>query len=375
VYRNEAYGYTLTIPPRYHGAVLLNLNSRGMLLSPGYSYKIDATEALDIQGFILRKSFVQTCRFIKKENLKRNGRKNTLHCDRLLRYEESKESCLFQCEGREFVPEKGQVPYRLKMRLIRHGDRGLELSYQYPARLEELYSEMERQMLNSLRWDFQNGSAASAPTRHMPTGSVSSLSDSSDAGEEKRWAKSYDNPRYGIHLPLPPGIFTEPISREAGRTVYPLAGGKGTLIVIVEPEKVSLRTVYEKMKQAVAKKNRITYARFFGDWFVLSGEDPSGNGILYEKAFMRNDVLALYMLLYPRELKWKLDPVIEELNRHFGPTRVRKRVQKPRRRKRLSGPQCDAMARACYGECPDDDDGCLDRCEARRDRCYDTGRF
>jgi hypothetical protein len=193
------------------------------------------------------------------------------------------------------------------------------------------------------------------------------------------FGRAYDNPRYGIHLPLPPATFESPVPYKGGGVIYPLVGGKGGLIIIVEPEKVSLQLIYEKMKKAVAKKNRITYARFFGDWFVLSGEDPSGDGILYEKAFMKNGVLGLYMLFYPRELKWKLDPVIEELNRHFGPhhgTSMHHVLpHKGARKRHLSGLQCDAAARGCYAACPEDDDRCLDRCEAHRDRCYRNGRW
>ena len=375
IYHNDAFGYTVRIPPRYHGAILDNLNSWGMLLSPGYSHKKDATEALGIQGFMLKKSFPETCRFIKKEDMKNYQRKNILHCDRLLRYEESNGSCLYQCEGREFVPEKGNVPFRLKIRLVRYGNKALELSYQYPARLEKLYSEMERQMLNSLRWDQEVGSVTAGSAHPTSRPAALSVSPGPFRNTKSRWARSYDNPRYGIHLPLPPRTFKQPVPYQKDGVIYPLAEGRGGLIIIVEPEKVSLRAIYEKMKQAVSKKNRITYARFFGDWFVLSGEDPSGDGVLYEKAFMKNGVLGLYILFYPKELKWRLDPVIEELNRHFGPTRTHGKLPRPHRRKRLSGTQCDAAARGCYAGCPDEDDGCLDRCVARRDRCYTTGRF
>ena len=376
IYHNKAYGYTLTIPPRYHGAILNNLNSWGMLLSPGYSHQKDATEALGIQGFKLKKPFLETCRFIRDEDMKRYRRKNVIHCDRLLRYEESNESCLYQCEGRENVPEKGRVPYRLKIRLVRQGDTALQMSFQYPARLEQLYSEMERQMLESLRWDSGDRSGASVVHTSTPPAQMSEhLSPpASSTTTERKGVRSYDNPRYGIHLPLPPGIFKEPIPYQQGGVIYPLAGSRGGLMIIVEPERVSLRTIYEKMRSAVAKNYQISYERFFGDWFVLSGRDRTGT-ILYEKGFMKNGVLGLYMLFYPEDQRWRLDPVIEELNRHFGPTRTHKRAKRRRPRRRLSGLQCDAAARGCYADCADDDSGCLERCEARRDRCYDTGRF
>jgi hypothetical protein len=148
------------------------------------------------------------------------------------------------------------------------------------------------------------------------------------------------------------------------------------LIVVVEPPRGSLREVYRKMIRSLSRHNEVSYKKFFGDWFVLSARDPANGAILYAKAYREKGVVGLYLLVYPEDQRWRYDAVIKELNRHFGPKKISKtRRGKTGRTGHLNGRKCDAMARACYADCADGDDRCLERCENRRDRCYRSGNF
>ncbi|WP_457606650.1 hypothetical protein [Nitratifractor sp.] len=195
-------------------------------------------------------------------------------------------------------------------------------------------------------------------------------------------ARSYDNPRYGISLHFPEGFFRMPptVSGDEG-AIFQSMDGKGQLLILAKNTSASLKQIYELMLAQMQKspEQTVTYSKFAGDWYVLSTLNEAKGLISYQKGYKRGSFYLLYLLSYPREQKGRYALLIENLNRQFGPPRTGRvrsgRVGHSRPRHRLSGQQCDAAARGCYASCPDEDDGCLDRCEARRDRCYRSGRF
>ena len=192
------------------------------------------------------------------------------------------------------------------------------------------------------------------------------------------WARHYDNARYGVHISLPPMTFHAPKPYGKSGKIYQGADGRSKLIVIVEPQRASLGEIYRKMRRSLVKHNDIVYERFKDDWFVISATDPEDGTILYQKACKQGALLRLYILIYPQDQKWRFDPVIRELNHNIclhDSQKTRKKKDTRSSYGHLGGRECDAMARACYAECGDGDERCLQRCETRRDSCYKNGKF
>jgi hypothetical protein len=210
-----------------------------------------------------------------------------------------------------------------------------------------------------------------SPVTKMPAGEKT-------PARETEWAGGYDNPVWGIHLRFPPGFFINPPLKTRDYGVVFVSPGRRSLLYLSWAETpASLKQIYRTSLQRMRQNPdlKITYRRIAGDWFVISTINRAKGTISYMKGYKEGRKFALYLLLYPEGEKGRYDGLIPTLNRQFGLSGHGRKRQPHRKHRHLSGQRCDAMARACYAECPDDDGGCLERCEARRDRCYSSGRW
>jgi hypothetical protein len=397
-YLNRIWGYRIGIPSLFRDGIIINQNTWGVMLSPPLSKRAPGFlmgENFDVTGFGPVSDLERVCEDEKRLMLKKGPHQGA----KLIRYDFSGDHCRIEVEGHLGNEAFGSLAY-----LARRGKRGVSVMMQYPPLLKDLYRRIFEKTVASLQWlpvpagwtvhspfpaaaTPKNPSGMPSPsagrTAPSPVGNSSSHSTgrskrASSAAGQKVWAEGYDNPVWGIHLRFPTGFFINPPlkTRDYG-VVFSSMDRRSLLYISWAETPASLRQIYraslEKMKRN--PDLRITYRRVGGRWFVISSINWAKGTISYMKGYKKGRRFLLYLLVYPAQQKRRYDELIPVLNRQFGPSGQESSRRRQKRHHRLSGQRCDAIARTCYAECPDEDDGCLEQCEARRDRCYQTGRW
>ncbi|ADV46171.1 hypothetical protein [Nitratifractor salsuginis] len=397
-YLNRIWGYRIGIPSRFRDGNIINQNTWGIMLSPPLSKRARGFlmgEFFDVSGFGPVSDLESACESEKRLMLKKGPNQEA----KLIRYDFAGDHCRIEVEGHLGNEAFGSLAY-----LARRGKRGVRVLMQYPPSLRDLYHRIFEKTVASLQWlpvpagwtvpspfpaaatpknPIGAPSASAGGTVSSPVGSSSSHSTgtsgkASSATGRKEWAEGYDNPVWGIHLRFPAGFFiTPPLKTRDYGVVFPSMDRRSLLYISWAETPASLRQIYRVSLEKMRRNPdlRITYRRIDGHWFVISSINQAKGTISYMKGYKKGRRFLLYLLIYPMQQKRRYDELIPVLNRQFGPSGQKSTRRRQKRHHRISGRCCDAMARTCYAECPDENDGCLERCEARRDRCYRTGRW
>ncbi len=129
---------------------------------------------------------------------------------------------------------------------------------------------------------------------------------------------TYENPRFGFLLPVPPGMKTERPPDNGGGQSFVSADGKVTLVgwghFNVDDAIAGVDAAY---KDELAKEGRtITYKRKTETWYVVSGVNKDGSGF-YVKYSADAKYYAGFSIRYPQADEKKYQPWIERIAKEW----------------------------------------------------------
>ncbi len=402
-YANKIWGYSIKIPTKFRNGIINSETTWGIMITPPLSNRYNGFqmgEFFNITGFGPVGDLKQQCENQKNFMLKSRNSRSV----KLKQYILQKDYCQIEVEG-----YLGNEAYVSLTYLTHNGNKGVSISMQFPPILESLYKKMLKDTVASLRWNFSskkskarlkqsdtisnsypnnNVNANIEDTANNLTYKTDEINTHASKNIETRfnmnskkikWAKGYDNHAWGIHLRFPAGFFIEPPLKTKDYGVIFLSDDKQSILYISWAKtSASIKQIYKYSLQKIRQNPNLylTYNRIHNNWFVISSINRANQTISYMKGYKSNGNFYLYLLTYPKTQKYRYDDLILKLNRQFGYHKHKQKYIHHRIKHRISAQKCDALARACYAECPDNDNGvCLDNCETRRDRCYGTGRW
>ncbi|RBP42680.1 hypothetical protein DES53_106389 [Roseimicrobium gellanilyticum] len=145
--------------------------------------------------------------------------------------------------------------------------------------------------------------------------------------EEEKWDvpleadkdgwKIYRNARFGMVLPVPPGLTpTRPPDNGDGQA-FKSADGKVTLLVYGSFNIDGLGDVAARWKTALAAPDRtITYKRKTEEWYVVSGVTKDGIGF-YERYTANSKYCSGWEMTYPQSEEKKYSTWIERIAKGY----------------------------------------------------------
>lgn len=130
---------------------------------------------------------------------------------------------------------------------------------------------------------------------------------------------SYSNPRFGMTLPVPPGMIAQRPPDNGGGQVFRSADGKAEFLVWGSFNIDGIGDVAERWKTALIEPGRtITYKRKADRWFVISGLRKDGTAF-YERYDADKKYCAGWLITYPAGEEKQYSALIERIAKGYKP--------------------------------------------------------
>jgi hypothetical protein len=125
----------------------------------------------------------------------------------------------------------------------------------------------------------------------------------------------YEEPRTGMSIQYPSGIFTQSVATEDGHQFF----GPDAELEISARDGIGVGSTEELRDLMINSKDysRLTYSPGGQSWMVASGY--RGENIYYEKFFVRNGEVRAFSVQYPKAMRSVYDPIVERLEDTFDP--------------------------------------------------------
>lgn len=127
----------------------------------------------------------------------------------------------------------------------------------------------------------------------------------------------YRNPRFGMQLPVPPGMTAQrPPDNGDGQT-FRSADGKAELLTWGSFNIDGIGDVARRFEAALIEPGRtITYKRKTEKWFVISGTRKDGTGF-YERYDADKNHCAGWLISYPQEEEKTYSVIVERIAKGY----------------------------------------------------------
>jgi hypothetical protein len=150
------------------------------------------------------------------------------------------------------------------------------------------------------------------------------------AADEEKWDvpleagkdgwRVYRNARFGMVLPVPPGMNPTRPPDNGGGQAFKSADGSVSLAVYGHFNLDGLGDVDARWKTALEEPDRtITYKRKTEEWFVVSGVTKDGTGF-YERYVANSKYFCGWEMTYPQKEEKKYSSWIERIAKGFLPS-------------------------------------------------------
>lgn len=128
---------------------------------------------------------------------------------------------------------------------------------------------------------------------------------------------TYRNPRFGMVLPVPPGMIAQRPPDNGGGQAFRSADGKAELIVWGSFNVDHLGDITARWKTALLEPGRtITYKRQTEKWFVISGTRKDGTAF-YERYDADKNHCAGWLITYPQAEEKTYSALIDRIAKGY----------------------------------------------------------
>ena len=129
---------------------------------------------------------------------------------------------------------------------------------------------------------------------------------------------TYRNPRFGFHLPVPPGLGSNTPPTNGDGQSFTSTDGLITLTGSGWRNEDGYRLEESWMRETGVAGRTITYQRKEKDWYVISGVDSKG--IAFYSRFVADErYVAEWEITYPISQEKMVIPWIERISRDYDP--------------------------------------------------------
>ncbi len=129
----------------------------------------------------------------------------------------------------------------------------------------------------------------------------------------------YRNPRFGMVIPVPPGMVPQRPPDNGDGQAFTTPDGKVSLTVYGSFNVDNLGDVEARWKEALAEPGRtITYKRKTDGWFVISGVTQDGTGF-YERYVADSKYCSGWVLAYPQSGEKTYSAWVERIAKGYEP--------------------------------------------------------
>ena len=135
---------------------------------------------------------------------------------------------------------------------------------------------------------------------------------------EKDGWRIYKNPRFGMVLPVPPGMTAQRPPDNGGGQAFLSADGKAELLTWGSFNIDGIGDVAKRWEAALIEPGRtITYKRKTEKWFVISGTRKDGSAF-YERYDADGKYCAGWLVTHPQEEEKKWSALIERIAKGYA---------------------------------------------------------
>lgn len=130
--------------------------------------------------------------------------------------------------------------------------------------------------------------------------------------------QTYKNPRFGMSLPVPPGMTAQRPPENGDGQTFRSADGKAELLTWGSFNIDGIGDVEKRFESALVEPGRtITYKKKTEKWFVISGTRKDGTAF-YERYDADKKFCAGWLITYPQADEKSYAPIVERIAKDYS---------------------------------------------------------